>query len=175
MFFLSCNEGPGKDSKDQAITNVKSNNAEINFELQPLLKQRASKTVKVLYDDYFKSSKEYVGYEILPIIDSIIKSKSFDTTNSTIIFECTDGYKPTMPLARLYDRVKPYIVYKDLDEKGNKNWPDSIESKFRPYYLVWDAAKKEDHSFVWPYGLVSITLKNTDLQNKSIYPVSNAL
>jgi hypothetical protein len=101
MFFLSCNEGPKKDSKDQGITNVKSNNAEINFELQPLLKQRAGKTVKVLNDDYFKSSKEYLGYDILPIIDSIIKSKSFDTTNSTIIFECSDGYKPTMPIRKL--------------------------------------------------------------------------
>jgi hypothetical protein len=86
MFFLSCNEGPGKDSKDQGITSVKSNNAEINFELQPLLKQRASKTVKVLDNGYFKSSKEFLEYDILPIIDSIIKSTSFDTTNATIIF-----------------------------------------------------------------------------------------
>jgi hypothetical protein len=59
-----------------------------------------------------------------------------------LFFECTDGYKPTMPLARLYDGVKLYIVYKDLGEKGNKSWADSIDSKCKPYYLVWDSAKK---------------------------------
>lgn len=173
MFFLSCREKPKTDAQNPTIKNITSKNKEIHIELNQLLKQRRSKTVQVLYDEVFNCSKQYLGYELLPIIDSIIKSGSFDTTNAIISFECHDGYKPTITLAKLFDSAKPYIVYKDLNEKGSKNWPDSIQSKFNPYYLVWDSVKREDHSFVWPYGLVSITLSWMDVQNRLIYPVNN--
>jgi cytochrome c2 len=174
IFFSSCSGKAGIESDGQTIKNANSNNTEIRVALQPLLKQRTVKTVHVLYDDYFKGPKEYLGYEMAPIIDSIIKSESFDTTRSIIIFECHDGYKPSLPIGKLYDKVKPYIVYKDLNEKGDKNWNDSIRAKFRPYYLVWDSAKKEDNSFVWPYGLISITLTSTEAQNRLIYPFNNS-
>ena len=169
----SCGGKSGTVSDNSTNKNTKSNNTEISVELQPILKQRTSKTVRVLYDDYFKSPKEYLGYDLLPLLDSIIKSQSFDTTKSVIIFECHDGYKPSLPIGKLYDKVKPYIVFKDLTAKGDTNWNDSIRDKFNPYYLVWDSAKEGDHSFVWPYGLVSITLRSMEAQNKLIYPFNN--
>jgi cytochrome c2 len=173
MFFGSCRDKSNADAQTHTVNNSKLKNNEIHIELDQLLKQRKSKTVHVLYDENFNCSKQYLGYDLLPVIDSIIKSGSFDTTNAIISFECHDGYKPTITLAKLFNSARPYIVYKDLAEKGDQNWPDSVQRKFDPYYLVWDSVKREDHSFVWPYGLVSITLSWMEVQNKLIYPANN--
>ena len=174
MCFWSCREKPKAEAQTPVIINNKSKHKEIHIELIQVLKQRKTKTISVLYDEVFNCSKQYLGYDLLPVIDSIIKSGSFDTTNAIISFECHDGYKPTIRLAKLFDSAKPYIVYKDLNEMGDKKWPDSIERKFSPYYLVWDPVKRDDHSYVWPYGLISITLSWTEVQNKLIYPFNNS-
>jgi cytochrome c2 len=170
----SCTDAPNGKSQQIIDTSTSfTNKSELYIDLEKVLGQwdhTHEQEVHVAYDHYFKSPKRYKGFLINPIIDSIVRVHKFDTTNIIAVFECSDGYKPMMDLSKIFGETKGYIVYKDLDIGTGKNWPDSINAKFKPYYLVWDHVKKEDDSFIWPYGLIGIKLISKGVELESIYP-----
>ena len=129
--------------------------------------------ISVKYDPFFKTAKEYAGFYLDSIVDPVVRSGGFDTSNTLIVFECGDGYKPVMELSKIYGKTKGYIVFRDLDKHLTKEWADSIYKSFVPYYLVWDDVKKDDNSFMWPYGLMGLRLIRSDLEYKAIYPFKN--
>jgi mono/diheme cytochrome c family protein len=112
----------------------------------------------------------YNGFSINSLLDSIIRINNFDTTDGMLVFECSDGYRPVIELSKMYGYPKGYIAFKDLDSSIRDNWADSIKDKFNPYYLVWDDVEKNDQSFAWPYGLISIKLTSLKLVFKDAYP-----
>ncbi|MEO6719897.1 MAG: cytochrome c [Ferruginibacter sp.] len=171
----SCNQQ--KENSTQIKNNLYPDTAlggsEVYIDLKKLLIEddnRVATDVMVNYDPFFKTSKKYRGYYINSTIDSVIKSAHFDTAGAIIIFECIDGYKPVMDLSKLYQHAKGYFAFKDLEKSVERNWPDSINKKFAPFYLVWDDVKKDDNSFVWPYGLIAMKLVPGKVKYKSIYP-----
>lgn len=175
LLAFSCNNNLKKDPEKKLpdSSDSSTSNNEIYISLEKMLgrlNRRNAQTVNVKFDHYFKSSKKYLGYPINLVIDSMMKVKKLDTSKATLIFECVDGYQPMMDLAKIFGNVKGYIVFKDLDEQNNKDWDDSINAKFKPYYLVWDNVAKNDDSFVWPYGLTAIRLVSTQKGYKSVYP-----
>ncbi len=173
--IFSCNESSvakQKKIKNHELNSI-SNNTELYIDIEKIFEAEVCSNVlnvQVVYDHYFKTFKEYKGYYINPIIDSFVKANGFDTTNVLVIFECSDGYKPIIDIAKLYGKTKGYIVYKDLGEKGENNWPDSVMKKFGKYYVVWDNVPKDDESFVWPYDLKGIHLIAAEKEYRSIYP-----
>jgi cytochrome c2 len=142
-------------------------NMDLKIEIKDILSKkdpRTAATVNVIYDPYFKSAKTYKGYYITPILDSIIRSNHFDTTNALVIFNCTDGYRPVMNLANVFGNIKGYIAIEDLSAG------QGTAAKFKPYYLIWDSVKKDEGNFAWPYGLTDIRLISMNAEYKSIYP-----
>ena len=175
----SCNQKPDKETHAQtdSIFSSPSNEKEVYIDLRKVLSGNPRKNatdVTIQYDPFFKTAKKYRGYDLNPLIDSVIKSEHFDTAQAVIIFECIDGYKPVMDLYKIYDNAKGYIAIKDLDSSVKRNWPDSVEKIFTPYYLVWDDVKKEDNSFVWPFGLTGLRLLSKDQEYKNIYPYNDS-
>lgn len=152
-------------------------NGEVTIDLEKLLRGPNAfqhQDVAVKYDHYFKRKKNYRGYFIGEILNAVIKQNSFDTTNALVIFECRDGYMPVMDLSKMLGPVKGYIAYKDLSPGVATDWPDSVQAKFKPYYVVWDNVAKGDNSFMWPYGLTSIRLASAAFVYKGIYPTGDS-
>jgi len=179
IFSLRCSNDRdnAKSSKVHADSpsNIQSKATEVYIDLKKVIRNTHLKSENVIveYDHFFKSPKVYSGYFINSILDSIVKAEGFDVHKTLLVFECVDGYKPLMELSKIYGKTKGYIVYKDLDRGLSKEWADSVYKKITPYYLVWDHVKKEDNSFVWPYGLTGIRLIKSDLEFQSIYPSKN--
>lgn len=171
VILCSCKSKAGKQvPSDKKI--------ELRIDLVNVLSQHSKEAavlVDVKYDHFFKKSKRYRGFPIRPILDSIISSGSFDTTGTVVILECLDGYKPIMDLSKFYGKEQGYIAIKDVDVAEDKEWPDSVSQKFKPYYLVWDDIKEEDHSYMWPYGLVAMTLVQKDNAYEAAYPPRDIL
>jgi cytochrome c2 len=175
----SCNQQAGKETPAPAdsVAHTTSNGKEVTIDLKKTLINNDGKNatdVTVKYDHFFGKAKRFRGYYLNSLIDSVIKSQNFDTGHAVIIFQCIDGYKPVMDLSKIYGDTKGFIVFKDLDSSVKRNWPDSVEKIFPPYYLVWDDVKKEDNSFVWPYGLTGMTLVSKDREYKNIYPYNDS-
>jgi mono/diheme cytochrome c family protein len=149
---------------------------DVVIDLAEVLKKMPKKTltdVSIDYDHFYKKPKTFVGYDFRPLLDSAIKRANFDTTNALMVFECIDGYKPSMALWKAYAGNKSYVVFKDKDAKSGKNWLDSLETTFPPYYLTWQGVKLGDHSFSFPYGLTAIRLTPAVSELKNIYPSKN--
>ena len=176
--IYSCKLSTNKETPPPADTfaSTPSKGQEVFIDLNKVLSNPGVKAtdVTVQYDPFFKTAKEYRGFYLNTIVDPVIKSEHFDTAQAVIIFECIDSYKPSMDLVKIYGNAKGFIVFKDLDSSVKRNWPDSVEKTFPPYYLVWDDVKKEDNSFVWPYGLMGLRLVSRNQEYKNVYPYNDS-
>lgn len=179
LFFLaSCNNADIKQGNNTVHEKSVMDTLpqELVFNLQEILENKGENgliNVFIAYDQYFKKPKKFLGYELKPLLDSLIKVHHFDTTNRVIVFECGDGYRPSMVLSKALSDTKGYIVIKDKEATGHKNWIDSLATKFTPYYLVWQNIKPSNHTFPWPYGLTKIRLIPVASEYQTIYPYKN--
>lgn len=168
------NAQKGQRFSPSAVIDSTNQSPEIYIDLEKEFKKhpKKSETVIVAYDAFFKTAKTFVGYDLTTFIDSIVVANAFDTTGALVIFECKDGYKPMMDMSKIMANKMGYIVYKDAAQKNA--WADSIAARFTPFYVSWANVKKEDHSYMWPYGLIGIRLKASRTEYKAIYPYHNA-
>lgn len=130
-----------------------------------------SSNVSIEYDPFFKKSKNYKGFSLQHLLDSIIIALKFDTAGAVVVFECQDGYRPTMPLAQVLGDKKGFIAIRDLDAPPHQNWTDSLAQKMHPFYVVWQGVPKSDHRYAWPYGLYALRLSSAEAAFKNAYPV----
>lgn len=175
VLFIACNN-PAAENKIDKSYETKAGKDELNIVLAKALDQQAKNSITAVfvdYDQYFRSPKKYLGFSLLHLLDTTWKNAGFDTTGAMILFECNDGYNPIMDLSKVYGPVAGFVVFKDIDQPDNKDWPDSLTQKFTPYYLVWDKVRKDDKSFFWPYGLNSIKLISQRVKWSSIAPAIN--
>ncbi len=142
--------------------------AELVIDLTKL--QQLGDTVPIKYDAFFKTAKKYIGFSLQLLVDSIITVNKFDTTDAVAVFECVDGYRPTMPISLVLGNKKGFIATRDLDALAGKNWIDSLDKKMKPFYLVWQDVPKDDHRFMWPYGLYAMRLVSAGTAFKDVYP-----
>ena len=166
---------PSTSAIKAAITaDTTAQSPEIYIDLEKELKKhpKRAETVAVAYDAFFKTAKIFRGINLKDFIDSIMLANSFDTTGALVVFECKDGYKPVMDIAKVVNSRMGYIVYKDMAQKAA--WADSIAAEFTPYYVTWTNVKHNDHDYMWPYGLIGIRLKASATEYAAIYPYHNA-
>jgi mono/diheme cytochrome c family protein len=82
-----------------------------------------------------------------------------------ILLTCSDGYAPTIPVARVLDH-RPWLAFARADQPGfTVEKRESGERKtisLAPFYLVWenldDATIRQEADYGWPYQLVAIDL-----------------
>lgn len=135
-----------------------------------LFSKLAPEKVLVDYDRFFKQQKQFVGYRVNPILDSVLKVIEFGPTNLILEFECSDGYSPTIYLDSFYKGIDAYLVYAEVTKNSGVKGFYEQDEKFKPYYLVWAEASKEDFRFIWPYGVRKITIASFDEYFSHIYP-----
>ena len=82
-----------------------------------------------------------------------------------MIFECSDGYRPTMPVSRTLEG-NGWLAIQDLDAPEGTSWtPHKMNGhycEFAPSYLAWQDPPKNSGKYEWPYGLVSIRIQLDD-------------
>lgn len=147
--------------------------AELEIDLTDLIENQAlptSQEIAISYDPFFKQSKKFIGFSLQNFLDSIITSNQFDTSAAVLVFECSDGYRPTMPVSQVFGNKNGFIVTRDLDAPAGKNWIDSLDKKMKPFYVVWQDVPKEDHGYMWPYGLFGMRLVSAGAEFKEVYP-----
>jgi len=167
-------DGRKNEKKDRVFSDTARN---VFIDLRPLFQNAGAfqpVDVNVKYDPFFQTNKSYRGYPIIAVLDSIIKSNGIDKNHNLVVFVCQDGYQPSMERSVLYGKAKGYLAFKDLAVQGKANWPDSIQKRFAPFYLVWDDVKKEDHEHAWPFGLIGLRFTTTAAEYSEIYPSGDA-
>ena len=125
--------------------------------------------ITVSYDPVFKRTKKYEAISLKPYLEKLITNQQLDTANTEIIFLCKDGYNPSMSLNKVM-KNEPYLAIKDLEATDGKNWMDTLQGKWAPFYLVWTNHSKGAKGFTWPYGLAYLQFKTADAAYKLAFP-----
>ncbi len=126
--------------------------------------------VSVAFDPVFKRAKKYEAIPLKPYLEKLISASNLDTANTEIIFLCKDGYNPGMALSKVMQN-EPYLAIRDLDAPEGKNWMDTLQGKWSPFYLVWTNHSKGAKGFTWPYGLKYLQFKTSEGAYKAAFPI----
>lgn len=122
-------------------------------------------------DIVFNAQKSYQAYPFHDIILPYMKELGLnDASEGTITFHCSDGYAPKQAVSEVFS-AKPFLAYQDQSMiNAGQAWPDSVNQKFKPYYLVWTNTENATGKLNWPYGLVGITISKVDTSYNPITP-----
>jgi mono/diheme cytochrome c family protein len=82
-----------------------------------------------------------------------------------ILLTCSDGYAPTVPVARVLDH-RAWLAFARTDQPGfsvEKRESGALKAiSLAPFYLVWenldDPTLRQEADYGWPYQLVAIDL-----------------
>lgn len=131
--------------------------------------------VDIEFDKEFKTPKTYRAYSLKALLEPYVRQLEIDSSSDAVVtFYCTDGYKPTQKLKELLSG-DGFVAFRDeAVENPGKNWPDSLQAKLAPFYLVWKNVPFEDKSFPWPYALYKIEINKVDTIYNAITPAENA-
>lgn len=164
MLLLSCNEPSNFEQNINEVIAIE----DVFVDLEKVIPSNsiAKTTVTIEKDAFFSTAKTYQAISLNTIIQQYLLPYIKDTTDALLVFECVDGYKPTLPLSKAL-RNDGYIALKDEDAPADKNWLDSVVAKFEPYYLVWAGDEK---SLTWPYGLSKIRVETFEQQYAAALP-----
>ncbi|MCH5597320.1 c-type cytochrome [Niabella ginsengisoli] len=92
----------------------------------------------------------------------LLHQYNLSADGTDVIFVCKDGYAPVRHASEMTKLSGGYIVYKDMEAKDGRNWPDSLYNSYSPFYLVWNVDLSKTKELPWPYGLVQIRLVERD-------------
>lgn len=132
-----------------------------------------------VFEPYEKDEAEFLAFPLAEVLDAVY-SPSWRTEDE-ILFTCLDGYRPSVPVARVLAH-SAWLAFSRHDtgsftilkpESGQKKRVD-----LGPFYLVWenlhDAVIRQEGDYGWPYQLVGIDLVSTGEQFRAMAPPADA-
>lgn len=145
-----------------------------NLDLMEIIPLETEKLQRLLIqnDPYFKKDKQYQVISLHYLLQKYLLSNDIDTTDAILVFECVDGYKPTMSLELVLEH-NGFVAVKDEEAQPNQNWTSEVKDKFTPYYLVWttdSTDKLRERELAWPYGLYKISLSYFSEEYAAAFP-----
>jgi cytochrome c2 len=162
-FLFSCTN-KHDENKNKKLSNLEIKNVvdtlEIDF-VSLKAKGLLSKTqiVEVKNDPVYHKTKKF---NAIPLNNLLYKYSTLENINlaeTKVVFECEDGYKPEMSLAKLLASVS-YLAISDAEAPKGREWEqiikDGHEMKAEPFYIIYEGVSQKDGSYKWPYNLVKI-------------------
>ncbi len=130
-------------------------------------------TIRVADDPVFHSPKTYRVLPLRALLEKYTTLKTLDPAQTQIVFECEDGYSPSMPLSMVLDK-KAYLAVSDADAPAGQDWIDVKKNgetkKVSPFYVVYTDVPTTAHDYKWPYNLARISLVSAAKEFAAIYP-----
>lgn len=183
LLFIGCNSAnkqqaqTGYDSlPTQTAVISKPATDSLSLDLSALKAQgklNATQTIRVADDPVFHEAKSYRAIPLRQLLEQHTNLRKLNLDQTQIVFECEDGYSPSMSLAMLLQRT-PYLAVSDLAASKGQEWVDAVKNgktkKIAPFYVVYSDVKADERDYKWPYNLARISLVQTAKEYAAIYP-----
>jgi cytochrome c2 len=129
--------------------------------------------VRVREDPVFHAAKQYDAVPLETVLRRLPGYAALAPEATQVVFECGDGYKPSMPLTKVLSR-RAYVALRDADAPVGTDWlplvKDGQVKEIAPFYVVYTDVPAEDETFKWPYNLVRISLVPLAGEARALYP-----
>jgi mono/diheme cytochrome c family protein len=136
----------------------------------------ATVPVEVADDPVFHQKKKYEGILLKTILEKFSSFQKLDIQKTQIVFECEDGYNPSMPLAKVLSK-KAYLCLRDQAAPAGSDWVTAVKDGqtkvVAPFYVVYTDVPASDYSFKWPYNLVRMRLVPVNDEEQQIFPAKD--
>ncbi len=130
--------------------------------------------VTVTEDPVYHHRKTYEAVPLARVLNHLPGFARANRATTQVVFECGDGYNPSMPLAKVLSR-RAYLAVRDVEAPAGEDWI-SVEKAGQtktvaPFYVVYTDVPPSDETFKWPYNLVRIRLKPAADELVRLHPV----
>lgn len=129
----------------------------VDLKAKGLLKN--TQVVTIIADPVYHKTKKFNALPLKEVLEKFSLVKKINAADTKIVFECEDGYKPEMPLEKLFS-AKAFLAISDVDAPKGREWEqilkDGHEMKAAPFYVVYEGVSPKDGDYKWPYNLVKI-------------------
>lgn len=132
-----------------------------------------------VYEPYESAEATFDALPFAAVLDAVYGSSW--RSEEELLFTCSDGYQPTVPVARVLSH-RSWLAFDRVDAAGfaiRKN--ESGEEKMialGPFYLIWDNLGDErirqEADYGWPYQLVGVDLIRTQDRFPKMMPPAGA-
>lgn len=129
--------------------------------LENLRQQFPVKEIKV-YEPHEMHEVTYTGIAMRDLLQSVYKSDW--QKMEEILFTCSDGYQPSIPMAQ-FIKYDAYLVFSRADDPKfmvTNKLQNNEKVTLGPFYLIWDNLKDKtlqaDGASGWPYQIVGMDL-----------------
>ena len=134
---------------------------------------KQTQDVRVAADPVFMSAKNFRAVPLRDFLEKYTTVENMEVAQTQLVFECEDGYNPSMPLQKIYSR-RAYLAVADSDAPKGQDWvnaqKDGHEKVVAPFYVVYTDVAANEYSFKWPYNLVRMKLVSASDETKAIFP-----
>lgn len=177
ILTVNCQQNAKKKTVNKVVVQSRISVLDsLTIDLVTLQKQgKLTKTevITVQDDPVYNSVKRFNAFSFPELLKTYSVIKNLDINKYQIVFECEDGYKPMMPLAKFLS-VKSFIAISDVDAPKGKLWSEIIKEghpmKAAPFYLIYEGVSPKDESFKWPYNIVKIHFVTTSSTIAALFP-----
>ena len=129
--------------------------------------------IKVEHDPVYHKSKSYEAIPLKAVLAHVPGFDKLDAKNTQLVFECEDGYSPSMSLEKVLGK-QSFLAVKDLDAPKGSDWIDIVKGpetkKIAPFYVVYTDAPEKDYTYKCPYNLVRMRLAPISDETKVLFP-----
>lgn len=171
---VSCNQK--KEQENVLVTNQTTQIAIDLLKLRAENKLGKYSLITVNEDPVYHKKKIFKAINAVLLIQNQVDLNKIAINNTKIVFECTDGYKPEMPL-ELFLEAQPYIAFEDVNAPKGSKWEqiykDGNPMDAAPFYLVYPSISAKDNQYKWPYNLVKIHFEPLNETDKTLFPTNN--
>lgn len=180
LSFAACNSSQQSDNQTKGDTTNTDTAAVAKVDSMgiflPDLKAKfpTPETVVVADDPVFHQKKTYKAIPLQTILDTFLPAyKNLNRSETQIVFECEDGYNPSMALEKVLSK-KAFLAVADVDAPQGQDWinptKEGREMKIAPFYIVYTDVPGSDVSYKWPYNLVKISLSAASKELAVLFP-----
>lgn len=132
-----------------------------------------ARVVRVADDPVFHGPKTYLAIPLKTLLARYTSLRKLNVAQTQIVFECADGYNPSMALSKVLER-DAWLAIRDQDAPTGQDWVDAVKDgkskRIAPFYVVYTNVPAGEHDYKWPYNLVKISLVQTAVEYVAIYP-----
>ncbi len=166
ILYVSCNKPKSTNKDSLQVAKLETPEAQasdtLNIDLLDLKAKgflKNTQVVTVNQDPVYHKTKKFNALPLKGFLEKFSSVKKLNVADTKVVFECEDGYKPEMPLEKLFS-AKAFLAVSDVDAPKGREWEqifkDGHEMKAEPFYVVYEGVSPKDGAYKWPYNLVKI-------------------
>ena len=175
--FLACQPSAQKTEEKQSVDSTQTTISRTDSSVIDLVEKKVtlgkSETIAITNDPVFHKDKTFEAIPLVNVLKQIPAYASLKPEETQVVFECEDGYNPSMPLTKVINS-KAYLAIRDKDAPAGEDWTTLQKGpetkKIAPFYICYTDVKGDDPSYKWPYNLVRISLTSASKETAALFP-----